>query len=152
MPTYAALIYAAESGAPAPDSPEMEQIYQAYRAFTDEARKAGILKGGDGLLPTTTATTVRMHDGKTTSTQGPFAQTEEQLSGFFIVECKDLDDAITWAARIPDAARGSIELRPVLESERAREAWAIIERMIEGTKRQRAEYEARLAAERPARR
>jgi hypothetical protein len=115
MPKYAALIYAAESGAPAPHTPEQQQYHGAYGAYTEEVQKAGILTGGDGLLPTSTATTVRVRDGKTMTTDGPFAETREQLGGFYMFECKDLDEAIKWAAKIPDASRGSIELRPVLE-------------------------------------
>jgi hypothetical protein len=115
MPKYVALVYAAESGAPAPNSPEMGKLYQAYGAFTQDAQQAGIMKGGEGLLPTSTATTIRVRDGKISSSNGPFAETNEQLGGLFMFECKDMDEAMKWAAKIPDAVRGSVELRPVIE-------------------------------------
>jgi hypothetical protein len=115
MPRYAALVYAAESEEPNPNSPGVGPLYQASNAFTVEVWKAGVWKGGDTFLPTSTATTVRVRDGKTGNTCGPFAETKEQLGGFYLFECKDLDEAIEWAAKIPDAARGSVELRPILE-------------------------------------
>lgn len=115
MPKYAALIYASEAGAPAPNTPDMQKLYQAYGTYTEEVVKAGIMKGGDALLPSSTATTVRLRDGQTLTTDGPFAETKEQLGGFYLFDCKDLDEAIHWASKIPDAARGSIEIRPILE-------------------------------------
>ncbi len=112
---YAALIYASEATSPAPGSPEQQKQFQGYMTYSEELMKAGVMKGGDGLLGTSMATTVRVRDGKTLTTDGPFAETKEQLGGFFIFDCKDLDEAIQWAAKIPDATRGSIEIRPVLE-------------------------------------
>ena len=113
MPTYAAFLYSSESEAPAPNGPEGQQMFQAWMAFREETTKAGVLKDGHGVLPTSTATTVRVRDGKTLTTDGPFAETKEQLGGFLILECKDLDEAILWAGKIPHAAYGSVELRPV---------------------------------------
>ena len=114
MPRYMALIYATE-GPMDPSSPETQKMFAAYGAFTEEVQKAGVMKGGDGLLPTTMATTVRVRDGKAATTDGPFAETKEQLIGYYELHCKDLDEAVHWASKIPDAARGSIELRPILE-------------------------------------
>ena len=114
MPRYMALIYAPESTMK-PDSPEAQQVWAAYGAYTEEIQKAGVMKGGDALLPVAMATTVRVRDGKTLTTDGPFAETKEQLGGYYELECKDLDEAIKWAAKIPDAARGSIEVRPIMQ-------------------------------------
>jgi hypothetical protein len=116
MPRYMALIYAPES-AMQPNSPEAQKMYAAYGVFTEDVQKAGVMKAGDALLPTAMATTVRVRDGKTLTTDGPFAETKEQLGGFYELECKDLDEAIKWAAKIPDAARGSIEVRPIMQFE-----------------------------------
>jgi hypothetical protein len=115
MPRYAALIYTSEAGAPGPDSPETKQMHQAYGIYTEEVMKAGVMKGGDALLPSTTATTVRVRDGRTLTTDGPFAETKEQLGGFYLFDCRNLDEAIQWAAKIPGAQHGSIEVRPIME-------------------------------------
>src|ERR1700739_4499439 len=87
---------------------------QEYRDVTRSIAQSGAFKAGDPLQPTTTATTVRVRDGKTLTTDGPFAETREQLAGYYLVEAKDLDDAISIAARIPEARKGSIEVRPVM--------------------------------------
>jgi len=115
MPKYAALIYGTESERPDMDSAERQKVMQAYGNYTEQVQKAGILRGGEGLMPSATATTVRNRDGKTLTTDGPFVETKEQLAGFYLFECKDLDEAIDWAARIPGATDGAIELRPVIE-------------------------------------
>jgi hypothetical protein len=113
MARYMALIYSDER---APASPEdVAQIAKEYNAFTEEARRAGVFQAGDGLQPTSTATTVRVRDGRLGTTDGPFAETKEQLGGFYVFECKDLDEAIEWASKIPGARFGSIEVRPVIE-------------------------------------
>jgi hypothetical protein len=88
---------------------------RAHPGFLQEVQQRGLLIGGAPLQPTSTATTVRVRDGKTMITDGPFAETKEQLAGFYILNCKDLDEAIAMAARIPDAVAGSIEIRPVIE-------------------------------------
>src|SRR6202789_4601723 len=85
-----------------------------YGAFTQSIIQSGHFKGGDGLQPSTTATTVRVRDGKILTTDGPFAETREQLGGYYLVEAKDLDAAIGIAARIPGAKNGSIEVRPIM--------------------------------------
>ena len=86
----------------------------AYQRFTDAATEAGVMSAGDGLQPSSTATTVRVRDGETLLTDGPFAETKEQLNGFYILDVASLDDALAWAARIPDAAGGAVEVRPVM--------------------------------------
>jgi hypothetical protein len=112
---YMALIYTDRANAPAEGSPEQQKLMGEYYAYGDEVSKAGVFKSGDALLPTTTATTVRVRDGKTLTTDGPFAETKEQLGGFYIFDCKDLDEALKWAAKIPDARNGSVEVRPIWE-------------------------------------
>jgi hypothetical protein len=115
MPKYAALIYRDEAAQPAQNSPDMQQLYQAWGAFNKDVAKAGVMTSGTGLQPTATATSVRVREGKTLTTDGPFAETREQLGGILLFDCKDLDDAILWASRVPDALTGCIELRPVYE-------------------------------------
>jgi hypothetical protein len=93
---------------------ERKQVTADYGAFTQSIVQSGHFKAGDGLQPTTTATTVRVRDGKMLTTDGPFAETREQLGGYYLVEAKDLDTALGIAARIPGAKTGSIEVRPVM--------------------------------------
>ena len=113
MPKYAALIYRVEAEQPEPGSPASRQLYQAWPAFNQEIAKAGVMSSGTGLQPTATATSVRVRNGKTLITDGPFAETREQLGGVLIFDCKDLDEAIMWASKVPDAQNGCIELRPL---------------------------------------
>ncbi len=90
-------------------------MYREYTDFTESIRKSGHYVAGDGLEPTTTATTVRVRNGKPVSTDGPFAETREQLGGYYVIKAKDLDEASAIAARIPGATMGSIEVRPIME-------------------------------------
>ena len=115
MPKYAALVYFAENTRPAHNTPEEDEEIRAYGALMQELIQSGVMKAAEGFQPADTATTVRVRDGKTRLTDGPFAETEEQLNGFFVLDCKDLDEAVGWAAQIPNAAAGSIELRPITE-------------------------------------
>ena len=92
---------------------ENQAILAEYEAFTQSIVQSGHFKAADRLRPTSPATTVRVRDGKTGSTDGPFAETREQLAGYYLVEAKDVDEATGIAARIPGAKRGSIEVRPV---------------------------------------
>ena len=85
-----------------------------YGAYTQSIIQSGHFKAGDGLQPASTATTVRVREGKTLTTDGPFAETREQLGGYYLVDAKDLDTALGLAARIPGAKTGSIEVRPVM--------------------------------------
>ena len=112
---YALLIYASEQDW-ANQSEELAQTqFQDYMAFTKDIVDRGIMRSGEALQPTATATTVRVRDGETLSTDGPFAETKEQLGGFYVVEARDLDEALEIATRIPDVRGGSIEVRPVME-------------------------------------
>jgi hypothetical protein len=95
----------------------MEGQNAAYAAYTKDVLDRGIMKGGEALQPSTAATSVRVRDGETLVTDGPFAETREQLGGYYLLDCKDLDDAIRWAARIPDATHGTVEVRPVMDYE-----------------------------------
>ena len=111
---YLLLIYRneAQQGRMAPA--DYQKLLAEYTAYTQSIVQSGHFKAGDGLQPTSTATTVRVRDGKTMTTDGPFAETREQLGGYYLVEAKDLNAAIELAARIPGAREGSIEVRPVM--------------------------------------
>ncbi len=111
---YLLLIYRneAELGKMTPE--DRQKMSAEYGAYTQSIVQSGNFKAGDGLQPTSTATTVRVRDGKILTTDGPFAETREQLGGYYLVEAKDLDAAIGMAARIPGARDGSIEIRPVM--------------------------------------
>lgn len=108
---YLLLIYEAEAHQEEPDPEELE----AWFELTEEMQEAGVMLAGDALQPTTTATTVRVREGRTVTSDGPFAETKEQLGGYYLVDVPDLDEALRWAARMPNADRGSIEVRPVME-------------------------------------
>ena len=111
---YMLLIYGGGKSGPDYGTPEFGEMMQAYGAFTEDIRAKDIMGGGDGLQGVETATTVRVRDGKTETTDGPFAETKETLGDFYILDCKDLDEAIEYAAKIPGAKYGSIEVRPVM--------------------------------------
>jgi hypothetical protein len=110
---YILLIYSSEADGKKRPEAENQQIYKEYMSFTEDLTKSGKNKGGNPLEPATTATTVRVRNGKTTVTDGPFAETKEQLGGYYLVEAKDIDEAISIAARIPGSKHGSIEVRPI---------------------------------------
>ena len=96
-------------------TPEQQQeIGAAYFAFTEELQAAGKMVGGDALQPITTATSVRVRNGETLTTDGPFAETKEVLGGYYLIDVDTLDEALEWAAKIPGAAHGTIEVRPVV--------------------------------------
>jgi len=107
------LIYGNESAMQSRSQEEMGQMMGAYRAYTEAMQQAGVFKEGAPLQPTATATTVRTTDGKTQVLNGPYAETKEQLGGYYLIEAADLDAALSWAARCPGAAYGVIEVRPV---------------------------------------
>ena len=96
------------------DRERVAEYLGGWKAYTEALRKAGILVAGAGLEPVHTATTVRVRDGKRQVQDGPFADTKEQLGGYYIVDVPDLDKALEWAARCPAAVNGSVEVRPVL--------------------------------------
>jgi hypothetical protein len=112
---YVLLIYGDEAVGSQSTPQEEEAVMAAYMAFGENFKSQ--IVSGEALLPTTSATTVRQRDGKTMTTDGPFAETKEQLGGYYVVSCKDLDEAIQIASNIPGATRGSIEVRPIMEFE-----------------------------------
>lgn len=117
---YMLLIYADESAMPPPAKAEANEMMPAYFAYTEAMMKAGILVGGDRLAPTATATTVRSPNGKTKVMNGPYAETREQLGGYYLIDVPDLDAALAWAARCPGAASGVIEVRPLVDMQKPR--------------------------------
>ncbi len=111
---YLLLIYRNEAEFGKMGAADRKQMTAEYGAYTQSIIQSGHFKAGDGLQPTSTATTVRVREGKTLTTDGPFAETREQLGGYYLVDAKDLDTALGLAARIPGAKTGSIEIRPVM--------------------------------------
>jgi len=111
---YLLLIYQNEQDSGKRNSATDGTMHAEYRSFTESIAKSGHYKGGNALQPTSTATTVRVRGGKRQATDGPFAESREQLGGYYLVDAKDLDEAIGIAERIPGARTGSIEVRPIL--------------------------------------
>jgi hypothetical protein len=109
---YMLLFYSNEATVPENSA----ELYAVWQNVMKEATAAGVLLSSNGLAPVSNATTVRVRENKTLTTDGPFAETHEQLGGFFLVECKDLDEAVAWAAKIPHAKYGSIEIRPLWDN------------------------------------
>lgn len=110
---YMLMIHVDEAVLQASSKEEASRRLAAYGAFTEALVKAGAMGGGNRLRPTSTATTVRVTDGRTEVLNGPYAETKEQLGGYFLIEAPDLDAAIAWAARCPAASLGAVEVRPV---------------------------------------
>jgi len=104
------LIYAGEDQ----DDVDMQTLMAQYQVFDDQAGEAGVLIGGNALEAVSTATSVRLRGGQSELIDGPFAETKEQLGGYYLLECKDLDEALGWAAKIPSERYGTIEVRPVM--------------------------------------
>jgi len=115
MAQYMLLIYSPPDAGPAEGSPEAEQEFGRWFAYSDELAKAGAMVAGAPLQPGSTATTVRERDGERLLTDGPFAETREILGGYYLVDVPDLDAALEWAAKMPNIAYGSVEVRPVME-------------------------------------
>jgi len=111
---YLLLIYDAETVWDTMPEDQRNAMFAEYGTFSEGIKKSGHFKAGEALTPVSTATTVRVRDGKTLTTDGPFAETKEQLGGFYMIEAKDLDEATAIAARIPSARVGSIEVRPIM--------------------------------------
>lgn len=111
---YLALIYSAPEKDPAYGSPEFKAMMEGYFAFTAFLKEKGAFVSGDGLKGTETATSLRVRGGKVETMDGPFAETKEHLGGYYLMEVPDLDTALKYAAKIPTAAHGTIELRPVM--------------------------------------
>jgi hypothetical protein len=115
---YALLIYSEPpQSEPAPE--QLAQIHQQYNAYTGDLRAADAMRGGEQLQDARMATTVRVRDGKTLVTDGPFAETKEEFGGFYLIEAADLDEALKWAAKVPGAQWGSIEVRPIVAAEQS---------------------------------
>jgi hypothetical protein len=110
---YLLLIYGNEAGMLSASKEATGQIMAAYAAYTEAMKKAGAYVGGNRLQPTSTATTVRAPKGKASVLDGPYAETKEQLGGYYLIEAPDLDAALSWASRCPGAAHGAIEVRPI---------------------------------------
>jgi hypothetical protein len=110
---YMLLMYFDEKVAQGFTPEEYQTANQAWRAFGEELQAAGVYEANNGLSPVSTATTVRVRDGKNIIADGPFAETHEQLGGYYLLNCKDLDEAIGWAAKIPSAQYGTVEIRPL---------------------------------------
>ena len=110
---YILLIYGDERVWTAMERDEMERVYQAHAAYAEEMEKAGVLQGGAELQPVTTATTVRFDGGRPRTLDGPFAETREQLGGYYLVEVENLDQAIAWAEKMPGLSEGAVEIRPL---------------------------------------
>jgi hypothetical protein len=116
---YLLTIYGDESNWENASPEDVKPVLDAYDAFTREATERGAFLGGEGLQPTQTATTVRVRDDERILTDGPFAETKEQLGGYYLLDCKDLDEAIEFAGKIPGAVTGCVEVRPVMDYEAA---------------------------------
>jgi hypothetical protein len=112
---YLLLIHSSEAGFATMPKDQLEQALGAYAAYSEALRKAGVLAGSNRLQPVAAATTVRVASGKTQVLNGPYAETKEQLGGYYLIEAPDLDAAISWAARCPGAQHGAIEVRPIWE-------------------------------------
>jgi hypothetical protein len=112
MPQYMLLIYGPTEGGPSPE--EMQAEMPKWYEYTQALQDAGVMVAGDALQPTETATTVRVRDDETLVADGPFAETKEALGGYYILDVPDLDEALRWAAKVPNVGYGSIEVRPVM--------------------------------------
>ena len=112
---YMLMIYSSEAAESAMPPAEMGAIMQAYGAYTDALVKAGVLQAGGRLRPVTDATSVRVRNGKSEVLNGPYADTQEQLGGYYVIDVPDLDAALLWAARCPSSVYGTIEVRPIWE-------------------------------------
>jgi len=110
---YILLIHADEAGFANMTPEQQQQGYAAYMAYSEALAKAGVAKGSNRLQPVATATTVRIVDGKTQVLDGPYADSKEQLGGYFLIDVPDLDAALSWAARCPGASHGVVEVRPI---------------------------------------
>jgi hypothetical protein len=112
---YMLLIWENEAVSAAQSDAERQAVFAEYMTFTSDLRDKDVLRAGDPLLPSETASTIRVRGGKAVTTDGPFAETREQLGGYYIVECETLEEACGHAARIPGARDGAIEVRPIME-------------------------------------
>lgn len=114
---YLALIYSGSNPSPAPDSPEFDVYLGEYQTATKTYMDNNVMLAGEALQDTSTATTVKVRNGKVETIDGPFAETKEQLGGFYLFDCANIDEAIKYAAMIPDAKYGMVEVRPIMSFE-----------------------------------
>ena len=114
---YLAMIYGDQSVWAGYSDNQREEVYKAYFAFGEEGRKAGVVVDGNELDSTETATTVRVRDDETLVTDGPFVESKEALGGYYVLECDSIDEACSWAAKIPGASHGAVEVRPIYVDE-----------------------------------
>ena len=122
---YMLLIYSTERAESQMDPAEAQAIMMGHKAVMEGTMQAGILRGGEPLHLTSTATTVRHQNGKPITLDGPFAETKEQLGGYYILDCKDLDEAIFWASKIPTTCKGGsgcVEIRPIMDIQKLEES------------------------------
>jgi hypothetical protein len=112
---YLCLIYEDEKAWQQMSEADMQKGMAEYNAFTNSIKKTGNYVGGEALQPTTSATSVRVRNGKISATDGPYVETKEQLGGYYLIQAKDLNDAVQVAARIPGARHGTVEVRPIME-------------------------------------
>ena len=110
---YLMMLYADEAGFAKVPPDQLQGVMAAFNAFTEEVKSKGMYVGSNRLRPVSSATSVQVHDGKTLTTDGPFAETKEQLGGYYLLDCKDLDEAIEYAGKIPGAQWGTVEIRPI---------------------------------------
>lgn len=110
---YLLMIYGNEAAARSASKADIDSMHAAYGAYTEALKKSGVMVGGDRLHPSSSAATVRVSNGKTSVLNGPYAETKEQLAGYYIIDVPDLDAAIAWAARCPGAGSGAMEVRPI---------------------------------------
>lgn len=114
---YIALIYAADGAGPQPETPEFGAYMEGYMKVDQTLKSDGVFVAGEALEGVDTATSVRLRNGKVETMDGPFAETKEQLGGFYLIDCENLDQAIKYAAMIPTADHGTIEVRPIMNIE-----------------------------------
>jgi hypothetical protein len=110
---YLLMIYGNEANMQSAPKEAVEQMHGAYMAYTEAMKTAGVLAGGERMRPSSDATTVRVANGKTQVLNGPYAETKEQLGGYYLIDVPDLDAALSWAARCPGASHGTMEVRPI---------------------------------------
>lgn len=110
---YILLIYGNEGTWAAMSAEQMARIYAAHREYGEEMTKAGVMQGGSELKPVAMATSIRFSNGRPRTTDGPFAETKEQLAGYYVIEVPDLDHAISWAEKMPGMTHGTVEVRPL---------------------------------------
>jgi hypothetical protein len=115
---YLCLLHLSESEGPAPGTPDYPELVAANIALVGEMTRAGVLVDSAPLHPVRSATTIRVRDDETLMTDGPYAELKEQLGGYYLLECANLDEAVRWAAKIPAARRGAVEVRPVVDVRR----------------------------------